>query len=74
MPCVRPSPRGEGTDLALERELAGWSGELWMVGDAVAPRTCEEAVLEGLKVGSALGGGELAPGDMPLRMGRGGED
>ena len=65
---------GAETDLALESELAGWSGELWMVGDAVAPRTCEEAVLEGLKVGSALGGGELAPGDMPLRMGRGGED
>ena len=61
---------GAETDLALESELAGWSGEVWMVGDAVAPRTCEEAVLEGLKVGSAIGGGELAPGDGPLRVGR----
>ena len=39
-----------------------------MIGDTVAPRTCEEAVLEGLKVGSAIGGGELAPADAPLKL------
>ena len=59
---------GSETDLRLEEELAGWAGEIWMAGDAVAPRTCEEAVLEGLKVGTALGGGALAPGDAPLRI------
>ena len=47
---------------------AGWPGEVWAIGDAMAPRTCEEAVLEGLKVGSALGGGPLAPIDQPLRI------
>ncbi|MEM7428656.1 MAG: FAD-dependent oxidoreductase [Pseudomonadota bacterium] len=59
---------GTTSDNTLEHALADWQGELWMAGDAVAPRTCEEAVLEGLKVGSAIGGGELAPGDQPLRL------
>lgn len=59
---------GSQTDLMLERELRGWSGEIWIAGDAVAPRTCEEAVLEGLKVGSAIGDGPLAPIDIPLRL------
>ncbi|NNF81054.1 MAG: FAD-dependent oxidoreductase [Rhizobiales bacterium] len=59
---------GTQTDLGLERALADWAGEVWIAGDAVAPRTCEEAVLEGLKVGAALGGGELAPADQPLRQ------
>ena len=57
---------GTQTDLSLERALADWPGEVWIAGDAVAPRTCEEAVLEGLKVGAALGGGALAPADRPL--------
>jgi len=39
-----------------------------MAGDAVSPRTCEEAVLEGLKIGSVIGGGDLAPIDRPLRI------
>lgn len=59
---------GTIADNVLELALADWDGELWMAGDAVAPRTCEEAVLEGLKVGSAIGGGPLAPGDLPLRL------
>jgi len=59
---------GSEPDLSLEQAAAGWSGEVWIVGDAVAPRSCEEAVLEGLKVGTALGGGELAPADRPLRL------
>ncbi len=59
---------GTIADNTLEQALADWNGELWMAGDAVAPRTCEEAVLEGLKVGSAIGGGPLAAGDQPLRL------
>ena len=47
---------GVQSDATLEAELADWPGEIWIAGDAAAPRTCEEAVLEGLKVGSAIGG------------------
>ena len=45
---------GHIQDAPLERELAGWGGELHMIGDCLTPRTAEEAVLEGLKVGVAL--------------------
>ena len=38
----------------LETELAGSGIEIHMAGDCLAPRTAEEAVLEGLKVGCAL--------------------
>jgi 2,4-dienoyl-CoA reductase-like NADH-dependent reductase (Old Yellow Enzyme family)/thioredoxin reductase len=38
----------------LEDELAGWSGEVHLIGDCVTPRTAEEAVLEGLKIAAAL--------------------
>ncbi len=38
----------------LETELEGWKGELHLVGDCATPRTAEEAVLEGLKVGSVV--------------------
>ena len=38
----------------LEGELDGMDIELHMIGDCLAPRTAEEAVLEGLKVASAL--------------------
>jgi NADPH-dependent 2,4-dienoyl-CoA reductase/sulfur reductase-like enzyme len=38
----------------LETELEDWAGEVRLVGDCLAPRTAEEAVLEGLKVGSAV--------------------
>ena len=38
----------------LAEALAGWPGELHQIGDCLAPRTAEEAVLEGLKVGAAL--------------------
>ena len=37
------------TDLA--DELEDWPGRVLPVGDCLAPRTCEEAVLEGLKAG-----------------------
>lgn len=58
---------GSQTDHALEREMADWPGEVWIAGDALTPRSCEEAVLEGLKIGSAIGGGPLAPADNSLR-------
>ncbi|MSP82901.1 MAG: FAD-binding protein [Alphaproteobacteria bacterium] len=45
---------GHEPDITLETELAGWGGEIHLIGDCLAPRTAEEAVLEGLKVGVAL--------------------
>jgi hypothetical protein len=45
---------GQIQDAPLERELVEWGGELHMIGDCLTPRTAEEAVLEGLKVGAAL--------------------
>ena len=38
----------------LEHALDGWGGEVRLAGDCLAPRTAEEAVLEGLKAGSAV--------------------
>ena len=38
----------------LEAALADYDGEVRVIGDALTPRTAEEAVLEGLKVGSVL--------------------
>ncbi|MFZ9630376.1 MAG: FAD-dependent oxidoreductase, partial [Ilumatobacteraceae bacterium] len=38
----------------LEHELRGAGIELHMVGDCLTPRTAEEAIFEGLKVGTAL--------------------
>jgi 2,4-dienoyl-CoA reductase-like NADH-dependent reductase (Old Yellow Enzyme family) len=38
----------------LEQSLADYDGEVRVIGDALTPRTAEEAVLEGLKVGVAL--------------------
>ena len=35
-------------------ENSAFSGEVIPIGDCLAPRTCEEAVLEGLKIGMAL--------------------
>jgi 2,4-dienoyl-CoA reductase-like NADH-dependent reductase (Old Yellow Enzyme family)/pyruvate/2-oxoglutarate dehydrogenase complex dihydrolipoamide dehydrogenase (E3) component len=45
---------GHEQETKLAGELDGWPGELHRIGDCVAPRTAEEAVLEGLKVGCAL--------------------
>lgn len=33
----------------LEEALEGWEGEIHLIGDCLAPRTAEEAVLEGLE-------------------------
>ncbi|MEM7122601.1 MAG: FAD-dependent oxidoreductase [Pseudomonadota bacterium] len=38
----------------LAAELDGWDGELHEIGDCLAPRTAEEAVLEGLKVANEI--------------------
>lgn len=60
---------GSQADHTLELAFADWPGETWLIGDALAPRTCEEAVLEGLKAGIALGGGPLNATDTTLRVG-----
>lgn len=38
----------------LETELDGFPGEVYVIGDALTPRTAEEAVLEGLKTGLVI--------------------
>jgi NADPH-dependent 2,4-dienoyl-CoA reductase/sulfur reductase-like enzyme len=38
----------------VEAELEGFDVEVHVIGDALTPRTAEEAVLEGLKVGRAI--------------------
>jgi NADPH-dependent 2,4-dienoyl-CoA reductase/sulfur reductase-like enzyme len=38
----------------LQLALEGWDGEVHLVGDCLAPRTAEEAVLDGLRAGSAV--------------------
>jgi NADPH-dependent 2,4-dienoyl-CoA reductase/sulfur reductase-like enzyme len=43
----------------LERELQGYGGEIHMAGDCLSPRTCEEAVLEGLQAALAIGASRI---------------
>ncbi len=38
----------------LEKELSDWDGEIHVIGDCLAPRTAEEAVLEGLRAGTSV--------------------
>ncbi|PIE12775.1 MAG: oxidoreductase [Rhodobacterales bacterium] len=38
----------------LIRELENWDGQVVAIGDCLAPRTAEEAVLEGLRAGCAV--------------------
>ena len=45
---------GHRSVTALADDLEDWDGELHFVGDCLAPRTAEEAVLEGLKVSAEL--------------------
>ena len=45
---------GHESDRGLADALEDWSGELHLIGDCLAPRTAEEAVLEGLKVAAAI--------------------
>ena len=45
---------GHRSVMDLWQELEGWDREVHCIGDALTPRTAEEAVLEGLKVGSTI--------------------
>jgi len=45
---------GHQSIATLEDDLAETGLELHLIGDALTPRTAEEAVFEGLKVGVAL--------------------
>jgi pyruvate/2-oxoglutarate dehydrogenase complex dihydrolipoamide dehydrogenase (E3) component len=46
--------QGHESVTVLEDELSDWPGEVHVIGDAASPRTAEEAVLEGLKIGARL--------------------
>ena len=45
---------GHQAEDGLYLEMEDWEGELHRIGDCLAPRTAEEAVLEGLKVGAEI--------------------
>ena len=45
---------GHAPDTSLEAALEGCSAEVVTAGDCLSPRTCEEAVLEGLQVAAGL--------------------
>ncbi|MGI9482578.1 MAG: FAD-dependent oxidoreductase [Hyphomicrobiales bacterium] len=45
---------GHMPNTSLEHELAGWHGDVHVIGDCLTPRTAEEAVLEGLRAGRAV--------------------
>jgi hypothetical protein len=46
--------QGQAADDVLVRDLAGVQADVVLVGDCLAPRTVEEAVLEGLEAAVAL--------------------
>ena len=39
---------------ALADDLGNWGGDIHIIGDCLSPRTVEEAVLEGLRIGSQV--------------------
>lgn len=45
---------GHGARRELEAALSDFAGELYTIGDCLAPRSAEEAVFEGLEVGTRL--------------------
>ncbi|MBC6440104.1 MAG: FAD-dependent oxidoreductase [Rhodospirillales bacterium] len=47
--------QGTAAENSLAVALADWPGERHVIGDALSPRTAEEAVLDGLKAGMAIG-------------------
>jgi hypothetical protein len=57
---VHSGPRLANGTLAEELVAAGYAGEVWLVGDAYAPRTCLEATYEGRLAGTAAGAGDLS--------------
>lgn len=46
--------QGHERDVTLADALADWPGEVHLIGDALTPRSAEEAVLDALKIGVAL--------------------
>ena len=46
--------QGTVPDPGLAHALEDWQGEVHLIGDALSPRTCEEAVLEGLRAAMRL--------------------
>lgn len=52
---VHVRPRRARDALVEELARGGWSGELYTVGDAFAPRTSQEAIAEGRGVGLVIG-------------------
>jgi pyruvate/2-oxoglutarate dehydrogenase complex dihydrolipoamide dehydrogenase (E3) component len=45
---------GHKSNADLANDLSDWRGELHLIGDCLAPRTVEEAVLEGLRTGAKV--------------------
>ena len=45
---------GHEPETTLEDALEGFAGEVHVIGDCLAPRTAEEAVLEGLEADVAV--------------------
>ena len=45
---------GHNSEMDLANSLEDSETEVHVIGDALSPRTAEEAVLEGLKVGSDI--------------------
>ena len=45
---------GHQSVTTLADDLGDWGGDIHMIGDCLSPRTVEEAVLEGLKIGSQI--------------------
>jgi len=45
---------GHAPETTLARALTGWGGETHEIGDCLSPRTAEEAVLEGLRIGAVI--------------------
>jgi hypothetical protein len=45
---------GHHSVTTLADSLEDWRGDVLLAGDCLAPRTCEEAVFEGLKAGVAV--------------------
>lgn len=45
---------GHQSVTTLANDLGNWEGDIHMIGDCLSPRTVEEAVLEGLRIGSRI--------------------
>ena len=45
---------GHQREASLEAALADWDGDVHVIGDCLAPRTVEEAVVEGLEAATAI--------------------